>query len=201
MSGLRALLAELESTQATGRVRIRGVRPAVVLLEGGRIYLAERSDLPNLLIAMGSAELFTAEEWTLALRLPTREKWRALVADDEERLAELTDFARRYTAEVLTSLLMTDIGSVSFSEQVAHPFGPLDTWTVTELVGDLVDAGADAEEPDDVVEARFEALPPERHADVHLDGDLDPILEPDSYDRREFLEMLLEVSPLVRTQL
>ena len=178
MSGLRELLTQLEAAEASGRVTVRGVRPAVVLLDGGRIYLAERSDQPNLLIAMASADLFTGEEWALALRLPTREKWRALVADDDERLADLASFARRYTVEVLTTLMTTDVGTPTFTERVAHPFGPLGTWTLHDLVGDVV--------PDE-----HRPAPPAE----------DPILEPDAYDRREFLEMLLEVSPLVRTQL
>lgn len=170
MTPLRALLADLERRQATGRVTVKGVRPAVVMVDAGRIYLAERSDQPNLLIAMAAAELFSSDEWGLALRLPTKDKWRALVNDDDRRLAELTSFARRYTTEVLTTLVEVDVGTPTFKDRVRHPFGPLASWTIDELVG-------------------AEAAPVG-----------DRILEADPYDRREFLEMLAEVSPLVRPQ-
>lgn len=169
MMRLRPLLEELATDHATGRVSVKGVRPAVVMVTDGRISLSERRDQPNLLIAMAEAGLFTAEEWAVALRIPTAHKWRALVGDDPVRLDRLTDFARAYTAQSLVSLLALDVCPVTFSERIQHPFGPLGTWTLEELVG-----AASVDEP---------------------------VLAPDLHDRREFLEMLMEVSPLVRDPL
>jgi hypothetical protein len=171
---LRTLLEHLEADGASGRVTIKGVLPAVVYLDGGGIYCAERRDQPTLLHAMAEAELFTADEWQYALRLPTPSKWRALVADDDDRLAALTGFARAYVATVLPTLIHHDLGSATFAPRVAHPFGPLRTWSLDELVP-ATDAGEDGQ-----VEPPCAALAADR------------------YDRREFLELLMEVSPLVR---
>jgi hypothetical protein len=167
---LRRLLSELEASGASGRVNLRRVLPAVVMIDSGRVYLAERRDQPNLLIAMASADLFTGAEWARALRLPTSPKWRALVGDDDSRLAPVGAFTRRYTEGVLASLVATDVAGLTFDDGVGHPFGPLGSWAVDDLVGP---AGS---------------VP----SDGRAAGD------PAAYDRREFLELLAEVSPLVR---
>ena len=183
MNRLRALLADLAADGATGRVTAKGRTTGVVLLDGGDVYLAERNDRPNVLLAMADAALFTAEEWAFALRLPTREKWRALVDDDPVRLHILTTFARRYTAEVLGELVSVDPDDLTFVERVRHPFGPLAAWAVEDIVGP--EAASTTASP-----ATASMAP------AALGAERAP--EAEAIDRRELLEMLMEVSPLVR---
>lgn len=169
-SHLRTHLLHLGDDGATGRLAVRGVAGGWVYLRAGGVYCAERVGRPTMLVAMGEAGLFTAEEWTMALRLPFGPRWPALVGGDPDRLDAVRVFARAFVLENLGILLdeAHDVGRAPtvFAPGVAHPFGPLDRWPVEELLG---------------------ALPPPP-----------PRSSLPAFDRAEFLELLEEVSPHVR---
>ena len=89
MNALLSLLANLEADGLTGRVNVGGHPGGWVYIQEGLVYCAERADEPRMLVAMAEEGLFSAEEWQMALRLPSAHKWRALVGDDDGRLNEL----------------------------------------------------------------------------------------------------------------
>lgn len=162
-------LEQLAAARATGRMAVRSVAGSSwVHLHDGRLYCAERSGQPTLLVAMAEAGLFTPEEWQLALRLPFGPSWDALVDGDGRRLAELAAFARAAVVEVVAGLAVHQQAgaTVTFSPGVHHSFGRLGLWS-------LADIRADAP-----------ASPPREQV---------PLV-----DRAEFLELLEEVSPHVR---
>ena len=172
MTRLHGLLDQLGHDRLTGRVSIKGSVNAWVYLHEGRIYCAEQRDRASLLVAMAEAALFTPEEWQHALRLPVSDKWRALAHGDEVRLDELAAFAKRFVANTLAVLLthdQHDHGTPAFAPAIRHPFGPLRAWTLDELLEDAA-----------------EEFPTPGFGPAHV------------IDREEFLELLEEVSPLVR---
>ena len=143
MNTLLSLLAHLEADGLSGRVNVGGEPGGWVYIHEGLVYCAERADEPRMLVAMAEEALFTAEEWQMALRLPSAHKWRALVGDDDGRLNELTMFARNFVGNALRALASTGTSCV-FAPSIAHPFGPLARWSPGELVSaeDVEDVAA-----------------------------------------------------------
>lgn len=133
MNELLSLLANLEADGLTGRVNVGGDPGGWVYIQEGLVYCAERADEPRMLVAMAEEGLFTAEEWQMALRLPSTRKWRALVGDDDGRLNELAMFARTFMERTLQSLA-SGAGACVFAPSIAHPFGPLARWSPGDLV-------------------------------------------------------------------
>jgi hypothetical protein len=168
MNLLPQLLDELAADAFTGRLTVRSVACGWVYLHEGRVYCAERRERPTLLVAMGEAGLFRADEWTAALRSPYVDgRWRTLAGGgDDARMAELGAFARRYVTCELRALARQGNADVTVVSRVAHPFGVAWSWPATEL---LDEATADA----GCAPTSF-------------------------LDRAEFLELLEEVSPSVR---
>jgi len=162
MNPLLVSLAQLEAGRATGRVRVSGVPGGWVYVHDGLVYCAERADGPRLLDAMEQAGLFTPEERQMALSLPTRCKWRALVADDDGRLSELTLFARSFVARALATIT-PGARSCTFAPQVTHPFGPLAWWRAEVLVPGVAAATDDVSAGGELQEL-LEELSPHVHS-------------------------------------
>jgi hypothetical protein len=142
MNLLPQLLDELAADAFTGRLTVRSVACGWVYLHEGHVYCAERRERPTMLVAMGEAGLFTADEWAAALRSPYVDgRWAALAGDDA-RLAELGAFARRYVTCELRALVRQSNADVTVVSRVAHPFGVAWSWPAAELVDDApVDGG------------------------------------------------------------
>ena len=135
MNSLRGLLHELAADRFTGRVTVKSVAGGWVYLHDGTIYCAEQRERPTLLVAMGEAGLFTADEWQQALRTPyVGDKWPTLAGGDPQRLAALRSFAHDYVGATLQALVRQHHADVAVANLVAHPFGPLAGWSIDDLV-------------------------------------------------------------------
>jgi hypothetical protein len=169
-ASVRERLEALAGGRATGRLAVKGVAGGWIHLQDGAIACAERSGSATLLVAMGEAGLFSAEEWQVAMRLPFGPRWPALVGGDDARLRALTAFAHDFVVAVVAALVDHERTgqpwATAFAPGVTHPFGPLATWSVAEVLA--------------------AAPPPPIRAAVP------------AVDRAEFLELLEEVSPHVR---
>lgn len=133
MNSLLSLLANLEADGLTGRVNVGGDPGGWVYIQEGLVYCAERADEPRMLVVMAEEGLFSAEEWQMALRLPSPHKWRALVGDDDGRLNELAMFARGFVERTLRPLA-AGASSCVFAPSIAHPFGALARWSPGDLI-------------------------------------------------------------------
>jgi hypothetical protein len=158
MNALLSLLANLEADGLTGRVNVGGDPGGWVYIQEGLVYCAERADEPRMLLAMAEEGLFTAEEWQMALRLPSAHKWRALVGDDDGRLNELAMFARTFVEHSLRSLA-SSAQSCVFAPSIAHPFGALARWSPGDLVAEGDVTTVDATGPDQLQELLEEISP------------------------------------------
>lgn len=132
---VRAQLAARAAAGATGRLTVRGTTGGWIHLHEGRVACAERAGRTTLLVAMAEANLFSADEWQLALRLPYGTKWATLVGGDEARQRELVVFARAFVIDAIAALVDPErVAQATFTPGVAHPFGVLATWPLEEVV-------------------------------------------------------------------
>lgn len=168
---LRSHLGRLAADRSTGRLAGRGAAgPWWIHLHEGGVACAERAGHTTLVVAMAEAGLFTAEEWQVALRLPFGPNWTNLVGGDAERLRGLAGFARAYVVEALAAIL-----------EHSPPGAPVAiTWSrgVAHTFGTLASWPLEELLAD---------------APARLPRPCVPMV-----DRVEFLELLEEVSPLVR---
>src|SRR5688500_19010090 len=138
---LRQQLLAHGAVGSTVRLAVRGVAGGWLYLHEGLLYCAERAGRPTLVVAMAEAGLFTPEEWAMALRLPYGPKWPALVGGDEDRLGDLATFARTFLLEHVASLLEAadrhDVVPTTFAANVTHPFGPIERWSVEDVLAEL----------------------------------------------------------------
>lgn len=168
MTSLLSLLEHLEADGLTGRVNVRGAPSGWVYLHEGLVYCAERDDRPRMVVAMAEEGLFTPEEWQVALRIPSSQKWRALVDDDDVRLYALAMFARSYTEDALSAMAKGATSAV-FAPSVAHPFGPLRRWPPADVLTVIEPAGVDSpSETIDLTSLLLEVSPLVRVVDRRL---------------------------------
>ena len=176
-AALPALLRFLASDRATGRLIVSGDRPGWIDVEDGAVVSTERSGGDTLLVRLAREGLFGHAEWTGALAGRgghSGGRWSLLVNGDADRLATLRGRLAATVVDDITWFLGAAWPKVTFHPGVRHPFGALHRWDVGALLDNRRVADA------------IETCPP-------LAG---RALDPDR--RREFAEMLLEASPLVR---
>ena len=184
---LTGRLRQLGAEGATGRLDVIGPVGGRIYFDGGSIGCAEQYGHQTMLLCMADAGLFTPAEWTAALRVSTRDRWRVLVGEDDERLDRLIEFARLFTVEQLEAIVRGGTTSTSFVPGSTHSLGTLATWPLGDLLPEMPETDVSPAAPPDSPEPAPATAPASGSARAS------------TIDRAEFLELLSEIYPDVAT--